>query len=257
MSRVQAGWLEGAARRPSPNHDARPAGRPVDLLLLHYTGMKTAEEALDRLCDPAARVSAHYLVGADGSLVQLVAEDRRAWHAGVAAWGGASDINARSIGIELVNPGHDWPEPDGTLRPYAEAQMRCLEGLAAGILARHAILPRRVLGHSDVAPARKKDPGEHFDWARLARAGLGLWPAADFAPSPHVPELAPGLSGPAVIDLQLALAAIGYGIEGTGLYDGATESAVKAFQRHFRARRVDGLADAETQSLVFHLAALP
>lgn len=234
---------------PSPNHDARIPGLPVDILLLHYTGMQSAEEAIARLRDPAAKVSAHYVIEEDGTIHRLVPEDRRAWHAGVSRWQRAENINARSIGIELVNPGHEWG-----YRPFPEPQMAALERLAFDIVARHNIPPARVLGHSDVAPTRKQDPGELFDWARLARLGLGLWPRPDYQPPQGLPALAPGQSGPAVLDLQIALDAIGYWVEGTGLYDPVTEAAVTALQRHFRGSCVDGIADAETQGLAFHLA---
>ena len=236
--------------RPSPNHDARPEGGAIDMVVLHYTGMETAEAALARLCDPQAKVSAHYLVDEDGTVVRLVDEGRRAWHAGVAWWRGMSDINARSIGVELVNPGHEFG-----YRPYPEAQMAALIELCRGILARHPIPPERVLGHSDVAPGRKQDPGELFDWAALAAAGVGLWPAPDFAPSVNAEALASGASGAAVIDLQLALDAFGYQVQGTGVCDPATEAAVTAFQRHWRQARVDGVADPETLSLLHHLLA--
>ena len=239
------------ADRPSPNHDARPPGQAIDILLLHYTGMKTAAEALDRMCDPAARVSAHYCIDEDGGIVRLVPEDRRAWHAGVASWRRATDINGRSIGIELVNPGHEFG-----YRPFPEAQMAALLALAASIVTRHGIPPIRVLGHSDVAPLRKDDPGELFDWARLARAGLGLWPRPGFAVSANAPGLAPGMSGAGVLDLQIALDAIGYGIEGTGVFDAITEAVVRAVQRHFRPARIDGVSDPETTSLIHHLAAI-
>ena len=235
---------------PSPNQDDRPDGTVVDMLLLHYTGMQSAAAALQRLCDPAAEVSVHYLIGEDGGVLGLVPEDRRAWHAGVGAWRGATDLNARSIGIELVNPGHEFG-----YRPFPEPQMAALETLATEIIARHAIAPARVLGHSDVAPARKQDPGELFDWARLAGRGVGLWPAADFTISANAPALAPGAQGAAVVGLKLALAVIGYPIEGGGVYDPDTVTVVAAFQRHFRPAQVDGIADSETAGLVHHLAA--
>ncbi len=161
---------------PSPNHDARPAGGAVDILVLHYTGMKTADEALARLCDPAAKVSAHYTIGRDGRVFAHVPEDRRAWHAGVSFWAGETNVNARSIGIELVNPGHEFG-----YAPFPEAQIASLIDLAHGIVTRHPIPPRRVLGHSDVAPARKMDPGELFPWRHLAEFGIGLWPPKNFS----------------------------------------------------------------------------
>jgi len=209
---------------PSPNHDAR-GGQAVDMLVLHYTGMRTGDEALRRLCDPDAKVSAHYMIEEDGRVFRLVPEDRRAWHAGVACWAGRRDINARSIGIELVNPGHEFG-----YRDFPAQQMDSLVILCTDILARHAIAPERVLGHSDVAPARKQDPGERFDWAALARAGIGLWPGelslADGAPSE-----------PAFLE-QLAL--FGYATD-----DAPPQEVIAAFQRHFRPSAVTGQADGE------------
>ncbi|MFI4988374.1 MAG: N-acetylmuramoyl-L-alanine amidase [Alphaproteobacteria bacterium] len=234
--------------RPSPNWSARAEGRPIDILLLHYTGMQSCAAALARLADPAARVSAHYVIDEDGSCYRMVAEERRAAHAGISFWAGARDINSRSIGIEVVNPGHEFG-----YRDFPEAQVAAIEALAADILARHAIPPERVLGHSDVAPTRKQDPGERFPWARLARAGIGLWPDEGFTVSSSAATLESGMSGPAVVTLQLALDGFGYGIEGSGLYDGLTEAVVAAFQRHFRQHLVDGKADGETQSLLHHL----
>ncbi len=234
--------------RPSPNHDARPPGASVDMLVLHYSGMPTLEEALRRLRDPGAKVSAHYLVDEAGAVYALVPEGRRAWHAGVAKWRGWGDVNGHSIGVELANPGHEWG-----YKPYPKAQMAALIELCRGLLSRHPIPPEQVLGHSDVAPGRKQDPGELFDWRRLAAAGIGLWPEAGFAPAGEVPELEPGMSGAAVLDLQLALDAFGYQVEGTGLYDATTRAAVSALQRHWRPGAVDGRADAETQSLLHHL----
>ena len=155
----------------SPNQEPRPAGVAIDTLILHYTGMKTAKEALSRLCDPEAKVSAHYLVDEDGAVFLLVPEAKRAWHAGVSSWRGESNINDRSIGIELVNPGHEFG-----YRAFPEKQMAALIPLLRGILARHPIPQSRVLGHSDVAPGRKTDPGELFEWHRLAESGIGLWP---------------------------------------------------------------------------------
>jgi N-acetylmuramoyl-L-alanine amidase len=212
--------------RFSPNHDARPPGQSIDILLLHYTGMRSADAALDRLCDPDAKVSAHYLVDEDGETYLLVPESRRAWHAGVAGWGGARDINARSIGIELVNPGHEWG-----YRPFPPAQMQALGELADGILRRHPIAPQRVLAHSDVAPARRQDPGELFDWAWLAARGIGLWRGER-----------PDLRGrPAdMAALTARLKRYGYGQD-----DAMPSMLVGAFQRHFRPSLIDGEADAE------------
>lgn len=152
---------------PSPNFGERRGGQPVGLVVLHYTAMPTCAEALARLCDPAAEVSAHYLVDADGTALSLVDERHRAWHAGAGEWGGLGDVNSRSIGIELANPGD---------RPFPEAQIKALERLLSGILDRHALPPQAVIGHSDMAPDRKRDPGPRLDWRRLALQGLSVWP---------------------------------------------------------------------------------
>jgi N-acetylmuramoyl-L-alanine amidase len=234
--------------RPSPNHDARPAVAAIDTLILHYTGMMSARAALDRLSDPASRVSAHYCIDEDGTVFQMVPEARRAWHAGVSYWAGARDINSRSIGIELVNPGHEFG-----YRPFPEPQMRALEKLAQEILTRHPIPARRVLGHSDVAPARKIDPGELFDWQRLARAGIGLWPSTT--------GFRPGKTATTrneIAGVQSQLAAFGYEVVPTGIIDRATSLALAAFQRHFRPAPVNGQPDGETRRrLSALLAALP
>ncbi len=210
---------------PSPNCDARPDGQAIDILLLHYTGMVSAAAALAHMSDETAKVSAHYCIDEDGTLTRLVPEDRRAWHAGVASWAGAADINARSIGIELVNPGHEFG-----YRAFPEAQMASLIELASAILARHPIPAHRVLGHADVAPLRKEDPGELFDWARLAAAGIGLWPGAAQPRDP--PEAA---------ETRRQLAAFGYGYLGDD-----PAAVVRAFQRHFRPEAVTGEMDAVT-----------
>jgi N-acetylmuramoyl-L-alanine amidase len=233
---------------PSPNHDARPAGRAIDMLVLHYTGMADAGSALRRLCDPAAKVSAHYLIDEDGTTYALVAEERRAWHAGVSVWAGETGVNDFSIGIELVNPGHEFG-----YRPFPEPQMLALKALALAVLGRHPIPPARVVGHSDVAPDRKTDPGELFDWRRCAAWGIGRWPAAvDTAPA--MPPLAPGARGGAVRAAQSALAAFGYGLAISGDYDDATRDVVAAFQRHFRPREVDGVLDGETAAILATLS---
>jgi N-acetylmuramoyl-L-alanine amidase len=226
--------------RPSPNFDARAGAGTVDMLVLHYTGMRTAQEALDRLCDPAAKVSAHYLIEEDGSVWRLVDEAQRAWHAGISWWRGCRDINGASIGIELVNPGHEFG-----YRPFPEPQMAALETLAREILNRHPIPPRAVLGHSDIAPQRKQDPGELFDWARLGKAGIGLWP--DFTQTASAPET--------IAALQSALGTIGYESPQSGALDAATCAVITAFQRHFRPSLCDGAADAETRRRIALVAA--
>ncbi len=227
--------------RPSPNFAARPPGQRIDILLLHYTGMADAETALDRLCDPAAKVSAHYCIDEDGAVTRLVAEAHEAWHAGVSAWAGATDINARSIGIELVNPGHEFG-----YRSFPEAQMQSLLPLCRDILARHDIPPHRVLGHSDVAPRRKQDPGELFDWPRLAAAGIGLWPTA----------MTRSAAPPRIEEIQAALRRFGYAAPTSGEPDGETEVVLKAFQRHFRRSAVTGKIDPETTARLHALLAL-
>ncbi len=234
---------------PSPNHGERRGGARPDLLLLHYTGMPTADEALRRLCDPAAEVSAHYLVMEDGAVIQLVPEDRRAHHAGVSSWAGETDINSRSVGIEIVNPGHA-----GGLPPYPDVQIAAVTRLAQAIVEHWGIPAERVLGHSDVAPGRKEDPGERFPWDRLAVAGIGLW--AEPLPVTEDVVLRPGDHGPAVQAVQDALAFYGYGIEATGAYDDATRLVVAAFQRHFRPARVDGILDSSTLGTLQNLVGL-
>lgn len=212
--------------RPSPNQDDR-GGAVIDMLVLHYTGMQSAQAALSRLTDPAARVSAHYTIDEDGTVYVHVPEARRAWHAGLSHWAGTANVNANAIGIELVNPGHEWG-----YRPFPEAQISALIPLCHSILMRHPIPSARVLGHSDVAPARKDDPGELFPWARLAEAGIGLWPQ----------KRAPG-QGPE------ALAQFGY--DPTVPQD----KVITAFQRHFRPRKLGGIWDEECGQLLAGLLA--
>jgi N-acetylmuramoyl-L-alanine amidase len=224
--------------QPSPNHGERLGG-PADAIILHYTGMPTGDAALALLCSPAAEVSSHYLVWEDGRIWQLVPESRRAWHAGRSFWGGERDLNSRSIGIEIVNPGHD-----GGCPPYPDAQIEAVIALCRDIVARLGVAPERILAHSDIAPARKADPGEAFPWRRLAEAGLGHWVApSSLRPGP---TYEPGAMGPPVAALQAMLAAYGYEVAPTGRYDDATRDAVTAFQRHFRPAKVDGIADLAT-----------
>ncbi len=222
--------------RPSPNFDERRCA--VTMLVLHYTGMAGAGEALDRLTDPASGVSAHYLVDEDGTVTMLVPEALRAWHAGVANWRGIHDVNSASVGIEIVNPGHEFG-----YRPFPARQMEAVAALGRDILARHAMPQRNVLGHSDVAPERKQDPGELFDWRWLAARGVGLWPQAAPLATGTWRE---GDGGKRVAGLQRRLARFGYGIAVDGHYGTGTTSVVTAFQRHFRPGKVDGVADRET-----------
>jgi N-acetylmuramoyl-L-alanine amidase len=213
--------------RPSPNHDARSDGAVIDMLVLHYTGMPTAEDALARLCDPAAKVSAHYTIDEDGTVYAMVPEARRAWHAGVSCWAGARDVNARSIGIELVNPGHEFG-----YREFPPEQIAALTTLCHGILMRHLIPSACVLGHSDVAPARKDDPGDLFPWERLAKAGIGLWPQS--------------------VGSDLGADALNfYGYDP----DAPRDKVITAFQRHFRPRKLDGVWDAECAGMLADLLA--
>ena len=236
----------------SPNCDSRPADAgPVDTLVLHYTGMVSAEAALERLTDPAAKVSAHWCIGEDGTLWRLVPEEQRAWHAGLSEWRGRRSVNDFSIGIELVNPGHEHG-----YRPFPPAQMDALLDLARAIVARHPIDPRNVVAHSDIAPTRRQDPGELFDWARLAEAGIGLWPQCLAEPAGEGPALCQGNRGSAVRRRQERLRAIGYGLAVDGDFGLATAAVVRAFQRHFRQARVDGVIDAGTDAMLHEVYAL-
>ena len=226
---------------PSPNCDERKDGRPPDMILLHYTGMLTGKAALDRLTTAASKVSAHYVVFEDGRIVQCVPEALRAWHAGVSYWAGETDINSRSIGIEIVNPGHEFGYCDFPLR-----QTAAVISLCKTILTRRGpIGADRILAHSDVAPSRKQDPGEKFPWELLSESGVGHWVRAAPLDLAGV-KLQPGEHGELVARLQRALASYGYGIAETGSYDNATRDVVAAFQRHFRPARVDGIADPST-----------
>ncbi len=218
---------------PSPNLDDRPDGTAIDHLVLHYTGMKTGAAALERLCDPDAKVSAHYLVEEDGQIFQMVDEAKRAWHAGVASWRGARNINARSIGIEIVNPGHEHG-----YRPFPAEQISAVIELCRDILAHHDIPARNIVGHSDIAPWRKEDPGELFPWASFAAASIGLWPGT-------------GASAEGMDAIE-ALTSIGY----LTMEPSSTELAITAFQRRFRPALLNGIADPETTGLIHAYAAL-
>jgi N-acetylmuramoyl-L-alanine amidase len=228
---------------PSPNFDARTA--PPDILVLHYTGMRTGPEALDRLRDPEAKVSSHYLVEEDGRIFRLVPEERRAWHAGVSYWKGERNINGVSLGVEIVNPGHEFG-----YRPFPDAQIAAVIALVADIRTRWQIGDDRIVGHSDVAPGRKDDPGELFPWKRLAEAGHGLWVEPPAAPG--LP-LAEGEEGAAVFALQAGFTRLGYDLPPSGKFDAATKAVVVAFQRHWRQDKVDGVADGETRARLIAL----
>jgi N-acetylmuramoyl-L-alanine amidase len=210
--------------------------------------MESAEAALDWLTRRESGVSCHYFVDAEGRIAQLVTEGERAWHAGQGLWAGETDLNSCSIGIEIHNPGHDFDYPD-----FPETQMRAVEALCLDILSRHAIPSDRVLAHSDVAAGRKRDPGEKFDWKRLARAGVGLWVAP--APIGDDAGLGPGDEGDTVAALQRNLLAFGYGVEVTSTYGTGLQKVVEAFQRHFRPARIDGLADKSTRETLARLLA--
>jgi N-acetylmuramoyl-L-alanine amidase len=222
-------------RTPSPNFDARPAGVRPELLVLHYTDTNDLAETFSYLLDPAKEVSAHYVVDEDGTVHALVDETMRAWHAGKACWRGLRDVNARSIGIEIQNPGHRCG-----YRAFPDAQVASVAALARDLIARHAIAPRDVLGHSDVAPMRKRDPGELFPWARLAASGVGAFPQA--------PAILPPPGD--IARAQEDLARIGYDCPVTGTDDDATQGALAAFQRRYRPRLFDGRLDAETRGLI-------
>ena len=230
---------------PSPNQDDRPDICPVDMVILHYTGMSTAAEAVARLRDPAAKVSSHYVVDEDGAVLRLVAETRRAWHAGVSYWRGHRNLNDRSIGIEIVNPGHQLGYRDFPVLQLVSVCDLCLE-----ILSRHEVPARNVVGHSDVAPDRKEDPGEKFDWEQLALNGVGLWPegAPDLGTGGAVRDAA------ALRDVRAALTHIGYEVAPEGPLDPALAAVLRAFQRHWRPEAVTGQADAGTLARLLAVA---
>jgi N-acetylmuramoyl-L-alanine amidase len=231
---------------PSPNFDSRTS--PPDMIVLHYTGMQTGEEALARLRDPEAKVSAHYMVEEDGRIFRLVPEERRAWHAGVSFWKGERDCNSVSIGVEIVNPGHEFG-----YRPFPDVQIEAVIALLGDIRSRWTAPDRRILGHSDIAPGRKIDPGELFPWRRLADAGHGLWAEPSVPPGP---PLAVGDEGPGVFALQAGLTRLGYDNAPSGIYDDATAVNVCAFQRHWRPAIFDGVADGETRARLMALLRL-
>ncbi len=213
----------------SPNFDERAL--PVTMVVLHYTGMQDAASAIARLCDPEAKVSAHYLIAEDGQIVRMVDEAKRAWHAGKSFWRGITDINSASVGIEIVNPGHEFG-----YRPFPVAQIDALIGLMQDVTLRHRITRGNIVGHSDVAPARKEDPGELFPWERLARLRLAL-------PSPTK-----NLMDPHWTDAGFLLALERFGYDVTDPI-----AAVRAFQRRFRPATIDGIIDGECRAKLLAL----
>jgi N-acetylmuramoyl-L-alanine amidase len=241
--------------RPSPNHDSRGevaealgAGPPrIDMLVLHYTGMPSGAAALDRLCDPEAKVSSHYVIEEDGTIWRLVPEERRAWHAGISYWLGETGLNLASIGIEIVNPGHEWG-----YRDFPVLQLAAVCDLCLAILSRHAIPARNIVAHSDVAPDRKEDPGEKFDWEALAQNGVGLWPVGvpDLGTTGGVRDAA-GLRG-----VRAALADVGYRVAPEGALDPALSNVLRAFQRHWRPEAVTGQADSGTLARLLAVASM-
>jgi N-acetylmuramoyl-L-alanine amidase len=219
-------------RQPSPNFNDRDPAIPLQHIVLHYTGMKTGAEALVRLCDPKAEVSAHYVIEDDGRVFRLVDENKRAWHAGQSVWRGLADMNSASVGIELVNPGHQYG-----YRPFPAAQIAALKNLLRDIIQRHKMNPKTcLLAHADIAPGRKEDPGELFPWEELAKEGLGLWPAPQAGDYGHAED----------DEVQKLLRAIGYDCPDTGAYDRATRAALLAFQRHYEPDNLTGTPERET-----------
>ena len=233
----------------SPNHGLRPPGTPIDHLVLHYTGMRGEDAARDWLCDPRAQVSCHYLVYEDGRVFQLVDENQRAWHAGKSVWRGVTDINSRSIGIEICNPGHEFG-----YKLFGDRQIEAVIGLCRSVFSRHFIPPHQVVAHSDIAPTRKADPGEFFPWEWLAARGIGLFVPP--APLDHQPALGFGDGGEEVLALQQQLSDIGYGVPKTGRFGELTQAVVRAFQRHWRPAHIDGVVDASTRDTLSRLHAI-
>lgn len=230
---------------PSPNHDERTL--PIALLILHYTGMETGAAALAHMCDPQAKVAAHYMVEENGNIHQLVKDERRAWHAGLSFWAGETNINSASIGIEIVNGGHDFGLPD-----FPKVQISAVIALCKKLLRRHDITPLGVLAHSDIAPERKQDPGEKFPWQELSRAGIGYWPDIKEADQRVLFEAGARDRGVSIV--QSGLGYLGYKAQVTGVLDSETRLIIAAFQRRYRPSKVDGHIDVHTMEILTHLA---
>jgi N-acetylmuramoyl-L-alanine amidase len=236
---------------PSPNFNQRSEGGSPDMLVLHYTGMESCAASLERLCSPEAQVSCHYAVDLDGAIIQMVAENDRAWHAGASNWCGVSDNNGRSIGIEIQNKGHEFGYHD-----FPTIQMEAVRALCGDILSRHEIPPRNIVGHSDIAPGRKLDPGERFDWKMLHENNIGHW--VEPAPLVSGQFFQPGDSGEPITALQAMFSIYGYDVAMTGVYDDELRDVVHAFQQHWRQQKTDGIADVSTiKTLRMLIDALP
>ncbi len=232
--------------RGTPSFEPRRGGRSPSILVMHYTGMETAQAALDILCSAHSKVSCHYLVDEKGDITQMVREDARAWHAGRAYWAGEHDVNSSSIGIEIVNEGHvlemkDFPDP----------QIESVIDLAKDILSRHSIPARSIIGHSDIAPDRKKDPGERFPWGRLYESGIGHW--VEPVALSDDPGFGIGEAHDRIALAQEMLAHYGYQVPVDGHFDEATDLVVRAFQRHFRPQKIDGRLDRSTYATLENL----
>lgn len=234
----------------SPNFNDRPEHTLIDTLVIHYTGMKSAEAALNRLCDPKAEVSAHYCIEEEGTIHMLVDPTKRAWHAGISSWRGRENVNHFSIGIELINPGHEFG-----YRPFPEMQMNALLSLCSELVQRFPIEPRNVIGHSDIAPSRKQDPGELFNWKMLAEHHIGVWAESD---KPLTPILSPDniISVDAVKTLQNKLKRYGYAITADGVYDKETEAVIIAFKRHFCSESLDSSWNERSEHLLDQLLSI-
>ncbi|GHA81393.1 N-acetyl-anhydromuramyl-L-alanine amidase [Algimonas arctica] len=232
---------------PSPNYNDRKL--PISMLVLHYTGMENGTAALDRMRDPDAQVSAHYMIEEDGRVFRLVPEANRAWHAGVSDWNGIKDVNSASIGIEIVNGGHEFGLPD-----FPDVQINALIPLCKRIVTAHNIAQQNIVGHSDIAPERKEDPGEMFPWTGLAAAGIGLWPGEANGDRRVLFERGDRDRGISLI--QRGLAGLGYGVALDGVMTDRTVAVIRAFQRRYRADKIDGIVDMETLDLVSRLARL-
>lgn len=236
----------------SPNYNTRPPGVPIDTIVLHYTGMSTAEAALNRMVDSASEVSAHYLIHENGEVIQLVEEEHRTWHAGKSSWRGRENVNDVSIGIELVNPGHEFG-----YRAFPEPQMQALAVLCQDMMARHPIEARNVVGHADIAPERKEDPGELFDWAWMASQGIGVFPSLNLSDEYPVTLFEQGAEGGDVHQMQEGLMRYGYMIQPNGLFDEHTAKVVVAFRRHFAPQTIAPIWDNQAQAMLDALLRVP